>query len=347
MEPVTHFLTGACLGRAGLNRATGLATLTLTLAAEAPDIDVIASWWGPVTGFAHHRGFSHTLLGAPVMSALVTGVVWCVYKLWSRRGRNTRVPIRWWVVYLLALFASLSHILLDFTNNYGVRPFAPFNPRWYSWDIIFIVEPVLLTALFLGLIIPSILGLVGGEIGAKKPLFRGQVSALVALGVMAAFWIMRDGQHRKALEMLNSRIYDTGAALRVGAMPYAINPYRWYGVVETPNAYETFDIDSRGPTLTARGRDGTYFKPMETAPDLAAKKSYLGRVYLDWARFPITETTTDHDGFIVYFRDVRYLYSVLPSESEEQVKSALGARVVLDKQLNVEEMWMGRKKQEP
>jgi len=41
MDPVTHMMTGACLSRAGLNRKTGLATLTLTLALEAPDIDLL------------------------------------------------------------------------------------------------------------------------------------------------------------------------------------------------------------------------------------------------------------------------------------------------------------------
>ena len=40
MEPITHFLTGACLGRAGLNRKTALATAATTLAAEAPDLIV-------------------------------------------------------------------------------------------------------------------------------------------------------------------------------------------------------------------------------------------------------------------------------------------------------------------
>ncbi|MGC2697787.1 MAG: metal-dependent hydrolase, partial [Candidatus Angelobacter sp.] len=63
MEPVTHILTGACLGRAGLNRKTGLATLTLALAAEAPDIDSLSYFGGSVTGLQHHRGITHSFLG--------------------------------------------------------------------------------------------------------------------------------------------------------------------------------------------------------------------------------------------------------------------------------------------
>ncbi|MEO6828461.1 MAG: metal-dependent hydrolase, partial [Acidobacteriaceae bacterium] len=80
MDPVTHFLTGACLGRAGCNRTTAYATFAMVLAAEAPDIDIFWNLRGPVAGFEHHRGITHTLLGAPFMALLVTLVVW----LWHR-----------------------------------------------------------------------------------------------------------------------------------------------------------------------------------------------------------------------------------------------------------------------
>ncbi|MEO8726867.1 MAG: metal-dependent hydrolase [Acidobacteriaceae bacterium] len=347
MEPFTHFLTGACLSRAGFNRTTGLATLTLVLSAEAPDIDVIAGFWGPVAGFAHHRGFSHTLLGAPVMSAIVVASVWLGYKLWSRSGRRTRLPVRWWVLYLLALAGSLSHILLDFTNNYGVRPFAPFNARWYSWDIIFIIEPVLLIVLALGLILPAIFSLVSAEVGEKRRPFRGQTSAICALVLMVVFWLVRDVQHRQALAMLNSRAMQTGATMRVGAMPYPVNPFRWFGVVETTNAYETFDVETRELHINSNGREGTYYKPPESAADLAAKNSYLGRVYLDWARFPLTETSfnAEDQQYTVYFRDVRYMYSPLSSRDEADIRNTLAAHVVLDHNLNVVEQWMGNREQ--
>src|SRR4029078_1890375 len=83
VEPVTHFLTGACLGRAGFNRTTALATATMTLAAEAPDLDMIGQLRGPVFGFAHHRGFTHSFLGLLIVAGGGGGFV-CV--LWSARG---------------------------------------------------------------------------------------------------------------------------------------------------------------------------------------------------------------------------------------------------------------------
>ena len=178
MEPVTHFLTGACLGSTGFNRRTAYATLAITLAAEAPDIDVLWSFRGPVAVLQHHRGFTHTLLGAPLVALVVTAIVW----LWHRsRKQQPTIPPRWTVLWLLSLLAALSHIFLDWTNNYGIRPFFPFNPRWYSGSFVFIVEPVLFLILLIALIAPSLFGLINSEVGARKPAFRGRGWAIFAL----------------------------------------------------------------------------------------------------------------------------------------------------------------------
>src|ERR1035437_2050955 len=88
MEPVTHFLTGACIGRAGLNRKTAYATLAEVLAAEAADIDILWSLRGPVEELKHHRGITHTFLFAPVVAWAAVGLVWLIDR-W-RRGRRAR-----------------------------------------------------------------------------------------------------------------------------------------------------------------------------------------------------------------------------------------------------------------
>ena len=131
MEPITHFLTGACIGRAGLNRTTGYATLMVTLAAEFPDIDILWGLDGPVRAMATHRGFTHSLIGAPVDSAIVLGFVYAFHRWRVNRGKSPPLEPRWGLLFLFGILAVLSHILLDFTNNYGVRPFLPFNWNWY------------------------------------------------------------------------------------------------------------------------------------------------------------------------------------------------------------------------
>src|SRR5215469_14129451 len=90
MEPLTHFFTGACMGRAGLNRKTAYATLAATLAAEAADLDVVWTLRGPVEVLKHHRGFTHTFIGVPLVAAVIVGLVWLLHRGLERRRTRKR-----------------------------------------------------------------------------------------------------------------------------------------------------------------------------------------------------------------------------------------------------------------
>jgi len=337
LEPVTHFLTGACIGRAGLNRQTALATLTLTLAAEAPDLDVLSRFGGRAFGFEHHRGFTHSLLGIPLDAMVVVGFVYLVWQIRGRRSNNPNLPARWGLLFMYACLAGLSHILLDFTNNYGVRPFWPFSEKWYSWDIVFIVEPVMLVLLILGLILPSIFALVDRDIGVRSRGPRGRVAATLALAGIVLMWGVRDYEHRRALAALQSRLYEGVDPIRVSAYPKWVDPFHWYGVVETPAFFALAPVNSLNPEVDPEQRMEIHYKPEETPITLAAKRSYLGRAFLDWARYPITETETlgPDAGYIVHFEDLRY--AQLPDAmGRKRERSALGAAVRLDRNLDVE-----------
>jgi inner membrane protein len=325
------------MGRAGLNRKTALATLTLTLAAEAPDLDVLGRFGGPTFGFAHHRGFTHSFLGIPICAAVVVGFVYLIWRLRWRKSKDPNLPPRWGLLFGFACLAGLSHILLDFTNNYGVRPFWPFSERWYSWDIVFIVEPVMLVLLILGLIVPGIFALVDREIGVRKRGPRGRLAASLALIGVVLMWGVRDYEHRRAVNALEAREYQGVDPLRVSAYPTWINPFHWYGVVETPAFFALAPVNSLTPEVDPEGDMEFRYKPEETPITLAAKQSYLGRVYLDWAQYPITETEESggsEGGYIVDFQDLRFVQ--VPSEiNGDRGRHALGAAVELDKNLHV------------
>lgn len=331
MEPITHLLFGACMGRAGLNRRTALATATLTLAAEAPDIDVFASLKGPAFGFAHHRGFTHSFLGAALVSALVVGVMYLIWRMRGRKTKDPNLPPRWGTLFGFAYLAGLSHLLLDFTNNYGVRPFWPFSERWYSWDIVSIIEPVMYIFLAGALLLSGLFSLVNEEVGGRRKGPKGRLAASLALIAVAAMWGVRDYEHRRATAALEARLYRDADPLRVSAYPYMWNPFRWYGVVETENFFAQTLVDSATGDVDPDGHMRIRYKPEETDVTEAAKASYLGRVYLDWAKYPVTETQEvdqPHPGYVVRFRDLRYDY---PGRSG----NPLGAGVELDRNLNV------------
>jgi len=342
LEPITHFLTGACIARAGLNRKTALATATLTLAAEAPDLDVLSRFGGPVFGFAHHRGFTHSFLGIPLVSAVVVGFLFLIWKWRGRQVNKFGLKPRWGLLFWYGCLAGLSHILLDFTNNYGVRPFWPFNERWYSWDIVFIVEPIILLLLIAGLVLPSLFSLINEEIGSKQRGPKGRLAATLALIGVVALWALRDFEHRRAVAALESRTYKNAEAIRVSAYPYWFNPFKWSGVAETKNFYAVMIVDSLTPEVDPQDRMQVRYKPEETPITLAAKKSYVGRVYLDWAKYPITETqplTPPQEGYVVRFYDLRYQYP------ERVGRNTLSAGVELDPQLRVVAEFFGMRRQ--
>jgi len=338
LEPFTHFLTGACLGRAGFNRKTALATATMTLAAEAPDLDVFWGFKGPVYGFAHHRGFTHSFLGSVVISAIVTGFMYLVWRIRGPRTNTPKLPPRWALLFGLAYLASLSHILLDYTNNYGVRPFWPFGEKWYSWNVAFIVEPPMLLLLLAALILPAL-------VLRARPRSRA-LFARVALLAVLLLWMVRFYQGTKAVRLLKDQPHNSEAALRASAFPYwAHDPghliaMRWSGVVETRSFYilapvnpATGQLDPAEMTVIP--------KPAQTPAILAAERSRLGRVYLDWAGYPLVTEDSQGGDTVVFFRDLRFGYSPSPRHT------ILEAHVTLDGNLNVIGEAMGDRQQKP
>ena len=341
MEPITHFLTGACLGRAGMNRKTALATATATLAAEAPDLDVFGDFKGSVFGFAHHRGFTHSFLGLFIVEAVVVGVMYLLWRMRGRKIKNPNLPPRWGLLFFFAYLAGLTHILLDFTNNYGVRPFWPFYEKWYSWDIVFIVEPVMLILLVAGLVLPSLFSLINEEIGARRKGPKGRLGATLALLGIVLLYGVRDYEHRRAVNALEVRTYENADPIRASAYPYWWNVFRWSGVVETQNFFAIVAVDSSAPEVDPQNDMRVYYKPEETAVTVAAKKSYLGRAYLSWAQYPITETEELPSGYLVRFKDLRYEYP------ERIGRNTLSCRVQLDHNLNVVAEHFGFRNRKP
>jgi inner membrane protein len=354
MEPVTHLLAGACLSRAGFNRKAAYATLTMVVAAEFPDIDTLWSLRGPIEGFQHHRGITHTFLGLPFEAALiVVGVYgfhhWQVARAKRtaspRRKALTAAPVRWGVLYVLALVALLSHLLLDYTNNYGLRPFFPFNDHWYAASLVFIFDPVLFVLLAGALVAPWLFGLVSAEVGVKKQPFRGRGWAIAALIGVVSWWGLRAVEHHRAIQMAMTQSMaaptpanasasdETSAAsaedttpavpiylpVRMAlANPDILSPFRWSVVMDFGPVYRLAEVDTLGSTLMMG--ETTYPKPGRSAVVLAAQRSQMGRVYMDWSPMPFVEVTkpdsalasgaangTDAVANVVTFRDPRFM----------------------------------------
>jgi inner membrane protein len=324
VEPVTHVLTGVCLARTGPNRTTAYATLTLAIAAELPDIDTVWSLRGPVEGFQHHRGITHTFLGLPFEAALLVGCVWAFHRWRTHRNGTTAkagtLAPRWGWLYGWALVGLLSHLLLDYTNNYGLRPFFPFDPHWYAASIVFIFDPLIFMLLAGGLLAPYLFGLVGSEVGARRQPFRGRGWAIAALLGVVACWSFRAWEHGRAVQLAQTQSVAAPQASdldqptvflspqRVLASPDPLSPFRWSTVADFGPVYRRAEVESRLNTL--QPGDVLMPKPAWDAAQRAAAASPLGRAYLDWSPMPYITELPASDGSqatTVTFQDPRFL----------------------------------------
>lgn len=147
MENAAHTLTGLALARAGLGR-TPLATAALVLGANLPDVDLLWSLRSDLAYLHFHRGWTHSLVGA----LAGTVALWAALLGFARLQRGREIP-RAGPLLLACAAGVWSHVLLDASNSYGLRPFLPWNGRWVYGDLWHIVDPwlwlVLGTAVFL------------------------------------------------------------------------------------------------------------------------------------------------------------------------------------------------------
>jgi inner membrane protein len=300
VDNLTHTLTAVALSQAGLHRKTRFATLTLIAAVNLPDVDLLSRFWGSATYLKYHRGYTHSILGVTLLAFLLAGTI---YFLGRKAKAKPGPPLSLGWLLILAWIGTASHLLMDFTNSYGVRPFLPFSARWYAWDIMYIFDPLLLLLLCLGLGLPTLLRLVSEEVGASRA--RPAWGAVFSLCALLFLWGLRDVAHRRVLGLLEAHTYFGQDPLRLGAFPSPFNPFAWTGVIETETAYDVLPASALEGDVDPRS--ARQFHKPEASPALdAALRTRTGRIFMDFARFPWAQAEENDEGFDVQIHDLRF-----------------------------------------
>jgi inner membrane protein len=186
LDNLTHTLAGLLLAEAAVQARAPKAEASAPFRAaayfasawvnNAPDLDFVYAGVTerPIGYLLHHRGHSHTVpIGIAI--GVVTAVVGIALARrndwrWSRSDRITFVA--------LCFLGPFVHVAMDFSNNYGVRPFWPAYSGSFYGDAVFIVEP-----LFWAASIPSL------YFAARTKLGRFVLAAVLALGVVACWTV--------------------------------------------------------------------------------------------------------------------------------------------------------------
>jgi membrane-bound metal-dependent hydrolase YbcI (DUF457 family) len=275
MDNLTHSLVGLMLARAGLERTTPRGTAMMVLAANAPDIDAVFWFSGTQTYLQWHRSYPHAIAFAPLMALL---------PMLLARVRFS------WPSFLAALIGVFSHLLLDWTNSYGIPLALPFSWHRFHLDTVYLVDAWIM-AILLGAIVAMALAQHGRRNWAR--------AALAALLVFEGF---RVAAHSRAVDVLSAQRYQEIAPQRVTALAGAFNPLAWQGVIEGPAFAIILPVD------ILKGPGAQRFYPIAVpipAMD-AALRTRPFQVFSSWSQLPFWKITPVAEGVRLDLIDLRF-----------------------------------------
>ncbi|UUZ83666.1 metal-dependent hydrolase [Paenibacillus sp. P26] len=153
MDTGTHLVIG--LGLAGLayvdpvvaaDPMVSTAVLIGTvLGSQAPDSDTLLRLKSNALYIKNHRGLSHSLPAVALWTLGITGLLGLIFD---------HLPMAH--VLLWVFIAVAFHVFTDLFNTYGTQALRPLTPKWISWNIIHIFDPVIFASHLLAILLWSV-----------------------------------------------------------------------------------------------------------------------------------------------------------------------------------------------
>jgi len=289
MDNLCHTLVGAALGEAGLKRRTRFGSLTLMIASNLPDIDVLVFATG-TPSVAFRRGWTHGILADALLPPLLTGVMLLVA---SRRPATSReLSIRPMQLLLLSYVGVILHVLMDLLNTYGVRLLMPFSQHWFYGDVLFIVDPWLWLTLGTGVAL---------TIRRRAPNWS-RVSLAVAAAYVLTMLVAARAARAEMIDRWQQVEGQPPQALMVGPIP--VTPLQRQIMIDAGDRYETGMFTWRPRNIRFDIDD----VPKNDSDPLVAvaRKAPNIRAFLIWSRLPFWTLEPVEGGTRVTVGDMRF-----------------------------------------
>ncbi|MBT5953783.1 metal-dependent hydrolase [bacterium] len=282
MDSLSQLVLGAAIGYAVAGKKMGKqALLWGAFSGTLPDLDFIPTlpFNDEFVYLKHHRGFSHSILGALVMSPLLA-------LAFSRLKKTLRfIPL-----FNIFLWGILSHLLLDCFTTWGTQVFWPLSTR-VSWNTIFIVDPLYTLPL---------VGSVFATCFYKSHHVRKRV-VMIGLIVSSFYLIWAIGVKQylnPQFEALFS--HHKLDVIRYTTRPTAFNSILWSTTAETSSGYyygqiSLLDSTFQGPLY--------FFKKNHHLPDKFNEKKVQELISYTKGYYSITDQKNS-----LYIHDFRYGY---------------------------------------
>lgn len=172
MDSLTHIVVGACLGELIAGKQLGKKAMLIgALANTIPDFDVVAGLWNsPAEQLLAHRGITHSILFALVLSPLLAYVFY-------KRDTDQKISFNRWFVLIGS--GMILHNFMDAFTAYGTGWLEPFNQTRISFNTIYIVDPIFSLPVLIGAILLLIF--------KKTELLKRKRTAIIALGLTSLY----------------------------------------------------------------------------------------------------------------------------------------------------------------
>jgi len=318
MDSITQGLLGAVTAQLGFRQRIGRdATWVAAGAAVLPDLDIFIAPLMSLSGaeldgfesMRIHRGLSHSLLFAPVLSGLVTLLWWWVRRALRRRERpdvmhatTAKPPPSFALLYLCVLVAVLSAPLLDWCTSYGTCLLLPFTNRRYAIDAMPIIDLVYTPLLIVTLLACLVVRKITHSTARRATLIIGWTGFVLSVAYIAAGRILHD----RAVDQ-TVRSVSPETVIRADAYPAIGSIFLWRVVVETTDGWHAARVHHFGSAPPQDRR--TMFTPRQPPNRWIARARKLEQ-YKTYEWFADSRLRCEYERVngvhVVRFHDMRY-----------------------------------------
>ncbi len=258
MDIVHHGMIGMIGFTAAEAAGDPVAGLFFLIGSVFPDLDVALMAFGKRAYLKNHQGFTHSLLLMPLFALLlVLAFVW--YE-----------PFGWH--YVAAMMAGIGiHILLDYSNTYGITLLYPISKRRFSLDAIFFIDTVLLSL--------TVLTLAGW---CPLPLYLASFAGYALMKIAMQTYVVRSLQATYAI-------------------PSALDPFDFYICVEGEEEIITYEYN----VLRQKKRNQRVHPNIDkTYRELTAQSKVFNDVKAITKALHITQVDRGDDGTTIVAKDL-------------------------------------------
>ncbi len=251
-------------------------------AQSLPDIDFIAALWlSPADNLMAHRGFSHSILFALLASLM------CAW-LAERWYKQTQIELGSWIIFFsVQIFL---HLVIDVMNAYGVGLLEPFSHHRFSFNILFVADPLFTIAPFIAAL--ALVMLPSSNSTRKTWVALGLLPCVIYFSIAVSNKLSITGSVKKTLDKKLNLADDYFTT------PTPLNIFLWYIVAKTDGGYYLGygSIFDRTPIeLSFVAKNDSLLAPIQARHDVERLKTFSQDYYI------VSQTKGK-----LYFSDLRF-----------------------------------------